>query len=71
MDTCSANSGLGKEITTYAAAKGANVYMICRSKERAEEARDEIVKLTANDNVKIVLVSTYGLHLHFVVERDI
>jgi len=57
-----ANSGLGKEITTYAAAKGANVYMICRSKERAEEARDEIVKLTANDNVKIVLadVSEYS-----------
>lgn len=57
-----ANSGLGKEMTTYAAAKGANVYMICRSKERAEEARDEIIKLTSNDNVKIVLadVSEYS-----------
>jgi len=50
-----ANSGLGKEMTTYAAAKGANVYMICRSKQRAEEARDEIIKLTGNDDVKVVL----------------
>jgi len=57
-----ANSGLGKEMTTYAAAKGANVYMICRSKQRAEEARDEIIKLTANENVKVVLadVSEYS-----------
>lgn len=30
--------------------------MICRSKERAEKARDEIVNLTANHNVKVVLV---------------
>jgi len=42
-------------MTTYAAAKGASVYMICRSKQRAEEARNEIIKLTGNDDVKIVL----------------
>lgn len=50
-----ANSGLGKEVATYAAAKGAKLYMLCRSKERAEKARDEIVKLTNNDNVSILL----------------
>lgn len=50
-----ANSGLGKEMATYASAKGAKLYMICRSKERAEKARDEIVNLTSNDNIKVVL----------------
>lgn len=49
-----ANSGIGKEMTTYAAAKGAKVYMVCRSKERAEKARDEIISATKNENVKVV-----------------
>jgi hypothetical protein len=52
-----ANSGIGKEIATYAAAKGAKLYMLCRSKERAEKARDEIMKLTSNKDIKVVLVS--------------
>lgn len=50
-----ANSGLGKEVATYAASKGANVYMICRSKERAEKAKSEIITSTSNENVKILL----------------
>merc|ERR1719253_2064653 len=41
-----ANSGLGKEMATYAAAKGANLYMLCRSKERADRARTEILEAT-------------------------
>ena len=51
-----ANSGLGKEMATYASAKGAKLYMICRSKDRAEQARQEIVSKTANENVKVILV---------------
>eukprot|EP00586_Coscinodiscus_wailesii_P019462 CAMPEP_0172501396 /NCGR_PEP_ID=MMETSP1066-20121228/149426_1 /TAXON_ID=671091 /ORGANISM="Coscinodiscus wailesii, Strain CCMP2513" /LENGTH=188 /DNA_ID=CAMNT_0013276167 /DNA_START=126 /DNA_END=689 /DNA_ORIENTATION=+ len=50
-----ANSGIGKEIATYAAAKNATVYMLCRSKDRAEAAKDEIVELTSNANVKVLL----------------
>jgi dehydrogenase/reductase SDR family protein 12 len=50
-----ANSGLGKQVATYAASKGANVYMICRSKERGEKARTEIIESTSNQNVKILL----------------
>jgi len=50
-----ANSGIGKEMATYAAAKGAKLYMLCRSKDRAEKARDEIVKLTSNESVEIIL----------------
>ena len=56
-----ANSGIGKTLSTYAAAKGANVYMICRSKDRAEMARDEIVKITSNPAVNIVLADVSEL----------
>jgi dehydrogenase/reductase SDR family protein 12 len=49
------DESLGREIATYAAAKGANVYMLCRSKERAEKARDEIIESTSNPNVNILL----------------
>ena len=65
-----ANSGIGKEIATYAAAKGANVYMICRSKDRAEKARDEIVKSTSNENVKVLLADVGELsQVQNVVEK--
>ncbi len=65
-----ANSGIGKEIATYAAAKGANVYMICRSKDRAERARDEIVKSTSNENVKVLLADVGELsQVKNVVEK--
>jgi len=50
-----ANSGVGKELATYAAAKNAKVYMLCRSKERAEKARQEIVESTSNENINILL----------------
>jgi dehydrogenase/reductase SDR family protein 12 len=52
-----ANSGNGKALATYAAAKGAKLYMICRSEGRAMTARDEIAKETDNDDIKIILVS--------------
>ena len=51
-----ANSGIGKELATYAAAKGAKLYMFCRSKDRAEKAKEEIVKATSSESVDIVLV---------------
>jgi len=35
-----ANSGVGKELATYAAAKGAKLYMLCRSKDRAEKSKE-------------------------------
>jgi len=50
-----ANSGLGKELATYAAAKGATLYMLCRSPDRAEAAKKEISELTNNDNISILL----------------
>jgi len=53
-----ANSGIGKEIATYAAAKGAKLYMLCRTQERAENARKEIIETTQNENIKILLADT-------------
>ena len=69
----SANSGIGKEITTYVAAKGAKVYMICRSKGRAEKARDEIIQATSSstDKVKVLLVRiTYLFSTEFVIVSE-
>ena len=51
-----ANSGIGKDLATYAAAKGARLYMFCRSKDRAEKAKKEIVDATSSTTVDIVLV---------------
>jgi len=51
-----ANSGIGKDLATYAAAKGAKLYMFCRSQERAEKAKKEIIDATCSDTVEIVLI---------------
>lgn len=39
-----ANSGIGKEIASFLAVKGASVYMVCRSKDRAQAAREQIIQ---------------------------
>jgi len=56
------NSGIGKQMATYAAAKNAIVYMVCRSQKRAEVAREEIVKLTQNERVKVFVADVGELH---------
>lgn len=56
-----ANSGIGKEISTYAAAKGAKVYLLCRSSERAEAARTDIMEKTSNNEIHILLADTSEL----------
>jgi hypothetical protein len=45
-------------LATYAAAKGAKLYMLCRTLERAEKAKEEIIQSTNNENIKIIQVST-------------
>eukprot|EP00931_Biecheleriopsis_adriatica_P106449 TRINITY_DN80909_c0_g1_i1.p1 TRINITY_DN80909_c0_g1~~TRINITY_DN80909_c0_g1_i1.p1 ORF type:complete len:509 (-),score=121.74 TRINITY_DN80909_c0_g1_i1:65-1591(-) len=53
-----ANSGIGKEIASFLAVKGASVYMVCRSQQRAEAARDEILAAageSAREKVHILL----------------
>jgi len=55
-----ANSGIGKEMALYVAKKGATVFMVCRSPERAVVARDDIVEKSKNENV-IFLQADVGL----------
>ncbi|ALC42024.1 CG2064 [Drosophila busckii] len=45
------NTGIGKETVLELARRGATVYMACRDKKRAEEARDDIIKQTNNKNI--------------------
>lgn len=48
-----ANSGIGK-VTAQAIAKlGGTVHMVCRSQQRGEEARQEIMNATGNNKVKL------------------
>ncbi|XP_064615024.1 dehydrogenase/reductase SDR family member 12-like [Liolophura sinensis] len=46
-----ANSGLGKCAAVAIAKKGGTVHMVCRSLERGEEARQEIIETTGNQDV--------------------
>ena len=46
-------------MSTYAASKGAKVYLMCRNSERAEAAKNDIMKKTMNDQIHVLLVRTY------------
>ena len=46
-----ANRGIGKEAAKEIAKIGAKVYMACRSLDSANEAKEEIIKETGNNNV--------------------
>ncbi|XP_010892870.1 dehydrogenase/reductase SDR family member 12 isoform X2 [Esox lucius] len=43
-----ANSGIGKATAMAIAKRGGTVHMVCRNKERAEKAREDIVRETGN-----------------------
>ncbi|KAM9800963.1 DHRS-12_like_SDR_c-like domain-containing protein [Neosynchiropus ocellatus] len=46
-----ANSGIGKATATAIAKRGGTIHMVCRNKDKAEEARAEIVKETGNKEI--------------------
>ncbi len=50
-----ANSGIGKETAKALAKMNATVVMLCRDKERGEEAQKEIIKHSGNENVDLFL----------------
>mmetsp|Transcript_15208 Transcript_15208/g.39305 ORF Transcript_15208/g.39305 Transcript_15208/m.39305 type:complete len:632 (-) Transcript_15208:94-1989(-) len=50
-----ANSGIGKEISTYLASKGATLYMVCRSPERGETARTAVADAAGSKDVHLLL----------------
>src|SRR5881628_600359 len=59
MRTClvtGANSGIGKETARGLARLGSRVILACRSPERGEDARREIVETTGNPAVVLMIV---------------
>src|SRR5215216_5664956 len=50
-----ANSGIGKETAKGLATRGATVVMVCRTRERGQEALDDIRKASRNENVELML----------------
>ncbi|XP_076000753.1 dehydrogenase/reductase SDR family member 12 [Genypterus blacodes] len=51
-----ANSGIGKATAMAIAKKGGMVHMVCRNKDKAEDARTEIVRESGNTEVYIHIV---------------
>ena len=51
-----ANSGIGKATALGLAERGAEVWMLCRSKERGEAALSEVRSASRNDDVHLLLV---------------
>ena len=51
-----ANSGLGYWTTMALAEKGARIFMLCRSMEKGEKARKEIISYTKNSKIELILV---------------
>lgn len=49
-----ANTGIGKEISTFLAKEGATVYMVCRNPEKARKAREEIMAVSKSPSVYIL-----------------
>ncbi len=49
-----ANTGIGRATTEALAARGATLYMACRSEAKARPVRDEIAAATGNDNLHLL-----------------
>jgi NAD(P)-dependent dehydrogenase (short-subunit alcohol dehydrogenase family) len=49
-----ANTGIGRATTEAVAARGAAVYMACRSQAKARPVRDEIATAAGNDNLHLL-----------------
>jgi len=50
-----ANSGIGREATRGLLALGAEVVMVCRNRDKAEDAKADVMRTTGRDKVHIVL----------------
>uniref|UniRef100_A0A3Q2Y659 Dehydrogenase/reductase 12-like a n=1 Tax=Hippocampus comes TaxID=109280 RepID=A0A3Q2Y659_HIPCM len=48
-----ANSGIGKATAMAIARRGGTIHMVCRNKDKAEEARAELVKETGNKEIYV------------------
>jgi NAD(P)-dependent dehydrogenase (short-subunit alcohol dehydrogenase family) len=56
-----ANSGIGKKTALKLNQMGAKVIMMCRNRERAEKAMEEIIKDTGNTDIKLIITDLADL----------
>ncbi len=56
-----ANAGIGKKTAIGLGKLGFHIVMMCRNKERAEIAREEIKKESGNDNIDLLIVDLASL----------
>ena len=65
-----ANGGLGFAASQQLAQRGATIYMIARSQDKGEAAREEIIKTTGNRNIFLELADLSNLaDVRELVER--
>jgi len=57
-----ANSGIGKQTAQALAGNGYQVVMICRNRDKAENARREIIDETGNDRIDILICDLSSMH---------
>ncbi|XP_059474181.1 retinol dehydrogenase 13-like [Neocloeon triangulifer] len=55
------NTGIGKEAARDLARRGAKVILACRDLQRANAARDDIIKTTGNKKVEVILLDLGSL----------
>lgn len=56
-----ANSGIGKAAAVELAKRGAHIIMLCRNEEKAENAREDILRVCGHKKVDIVLADLSSL----------
>ena len=56
-----ANSGIGREGARALLAAGAEVVMVCRNRDKAEEARADVTRSSGNDRAQVVLCDLASL----------
>lgn len=67
-----ANTGIGYETALQLSKENFQVIMLCRSKERGEQAQKEIIKKTQNKQVELIVVDLASLKsIQLVVEEII
>jgi len=49
------NSGIGKETALELAKRGQTIVMVCRNEERGKKAQEEIIQITGNENVYLMI----------------
>ncbi len=56
-----ANSGIGKETAKALAEVGAHIVMVCRNREKAESAREEIIRFSGNKKIDLFIADLSSL----------